>query len=169
MTCAAVPRAGRTPVGLAQSQGARGSAHSHSGSVQRSRRSVRAGLAGGRTVPPPLPARPAGGPWDPRGCSQGSRGRRNLEFKGRPRPQLEGFPAVKGKQEAPAWCDVGSGIRAPPRMSGLFQYTGPTGARSTPRGPLALLPFSLQSYLCLRCLSWLQIYAAESERGGLET
>lgn len=32
-------------------------------------------------------------------------------------------------------------------------------------GPSALLPFCLRSYLSLRsCLSWMQIYAAKSER-----
>lgn len=142
MTCAAVPRAGRTPAGLAQSQGARGSARSHSGSVQRSRRSVLTGLAGGRTVPPPLPPRPAGGPWDSRGCSQGSKGRgKPWNLKGSRVPSWRVFlPSRASRKRRPgATQGLGSAhLRGCPASSGsILDRQGP-GLH--PRGPLGPTP-----------------------------
>lgn len=69
MTSAAVLRAGRTPAGLAQSQGARGWARSQSRSVPPPR------WPGRRADPLSLPHRPRRGPRDPRGPrGQGPRG-----------------------------------------------------------------------------------------------
>lgn len=111
MTSAAVLRAGRTPAGLAQSQGARGSARSQSRSVPPSHWAARAGRAG---VPRPILPRPRRGSSGPQGLRLGSQSKgRPLEFTGRPRhqPGLEGSPAVKGAQEAPAWCSAVPGRR----------------------------------------------------------
>lgn len=88
---------------------------------------------------------------------------------GRPRhqPGLEGSLALKGTQEAPAWwCNAGSRVGASRRMSRRFaENMEGRGQTYALVGPVALLPFSLCSYLSLRsCLSWMQIYAAKSER-----
>lgn len=71
MTSAAVLRAGRTPAGLAQSQGARGWERSQSRSVP----PRDPGPAGARTrCRCRSRTAPAGGPRDPRGRGQGARG-----------------------------------------------------------------------------------------------
>lgn len=79
---------------------------------------------------------------------------------------LEASPAVKGTQEAPAWCSAGLWSL---HLGGCPATSGRTldcqGPGRTLVGSVTPLPFSLCSYLSLCSgLSWMQIYAAKSER-----
>lgn len=170
MTCAAVPRAGRTPASLAQSQGARGSAHSQSRSVQPRRRAARAWPGGRAHHPAAAPAQPspAGGPREPRGCGQGP---------GEGAPQIYGAPASpagSGEFSCRQGHAGGASLmrcRAPgpahllgcPAASGrTLGRQGPGLHLCGPLGPAPILsPLLPQPPLCL---SRMQIYAAKAER-----